>query len=129
MSPSEPMLFRMRCVVDSSIRTVLLVNVTLAIVPGRSRRSLKGRATGMPDDSGEALFFEQPDSSTSAAMHTRHDLSCNFNAKLPARLPCSVQLTCEPWQVRSARLSGCCQITFAHQARASLRNHPPGPKP
>src|SRR5437762_13241401 len=84
MSPSEPMLFRMRCVVDSSIRTVLLVNVTLAIVPGRSRRSLKGRATGMPDDSGDALFS-----------------SNRIAARVP---PCTLDTICAAISMRSSLL-------------------------
>ena len=55
--PSEPTLFRILRALDSSMRTVLLVSVMSAIVPGSSRRSLNGRAVGIPDAVGGALLF------------------------------------------------------------------------
>jgi hypothetical protein len=44
---------------------------------------LKGRATGTPDDSCEALFFEQPVSSTHAAMHNQTNVRCDLIVKYP----------------------------------------------
>src|SRR5437763_14987364 len=75
MFPSEPTLFRMRRAVVSSIRTVLLVRVMSAMVPGSSRRSWKGRAAGMPEAAGAALFLEQP---TSAVIMRRQQTSLGF---------------------------------------------------
>jgi hypothetical protein len=72
MSPSELTLFSVRRTVDSSMRIVLGVYVTSKTVPGRSRRSRKGLATGISVRSLDAVsvFFEHPDSTR---MHETHD--------------------------------------------------------